>query len=137
MFFGRPFWGPLLNAMAATTDVQFHRVIGGAHVFLVPLGGIGLAAAWRLAVGRWHAAAAFILTGVLLYPMVRERAQFLANNQTGGLRNLAAHDAARASIDAAMASAARGGGRVYAGIAGGWGAQFKVGDVPLYGFHRL
>src|SRR5206468_2303343 len=67
-------------------------------------------------------------------PMARERADYLGKDRVWGYRNLAAHDAESRDLDAAVAVAKARGGRAYAGLAAGWGASFKVGDVPLYGF---
>src|SRR5579875_3266679 len=39
MLFGRPFWGPALSLAGVPPDMQLHRVIGGAHIFLVLAGG--------------------------------------------------------------------------------------------------
>ena len=55
LFFGRPFWGPLLKLLGVSEDVPLHRLIGGVHVFLVLLAGIGVAALWR-AVAPAHCA---------------------------------------------------------------------------------
>src|SRR5205814_7915544 len=43
LFFGRPFWGPVLWLVAATPDIHLHRVLGAAQIFLVVLAAIGLA----------------------------------------------------------------------------------------------
>ena len=132
LYFGRPFWGPALLVLGAAEDMHLHRVIGGAQVFLVLLAGIALGALWNSRRPRgWIAAAVTIL---LLYPMVRERARFLANDAAWGRRNLAAYATAKPDLDAALAAARAEGGRVYAGLAAGWGGSFKIGDVPVYAF---
>jgi hypothetical protein len=134
MFFGRPFWGPLLAVLGVAADMQLHRVIGGAHIFLVLLAALGLSAVWRELGRRWHVAAAVLVTLLLLYPMVRERAQFLANNDAWGHRNLAVYQAAQSSLDTTISKVQQRGGRVYPGLAAGWGGKFKIGDVPFYAF---
>jgi hypothetical protein len=134
MFFGRPFWGPSLALLGVSDDVQLHRVIGGAQIFLVLLAAIALAALWRETARRWHVLAAVAVTAVLLYPMLRERADYLSNNEIWGRRNLAAYAADRQFLDAAVSDARQRGGRAYAGLAAAWGGQFKVGDVPFYAF---
>jgi uncharacterized membrane protein len=134
MFFGRPFWGPALTILGVSGDMQLHRVIGGAHVFLVLLAAIALAALWREMSRRWNLVAAVAITAVLLYPAVRERAVFLSHNEEWGRKNLAAYQANRPFIEQAVAVAKRDGGRAYAGLAASWGGQFKVGDVPFFAF---
>ena len=134
MFFGRPFWGPLLVLLGVSADMQLHRVIGGAQIFLVLLAAIGLAALWRKLGQRWHYAAAAIATVLLLYPMLQDRARNLANDADWGRKNLAANADERQWIDATVATVKQRGGRGYAGLAASWGGKFKVGDVPFYAF---
>ncbi len=132
MYFGRPFWGPLLTVLGASEDLHLHRVIGGAQIFLVLLAGIGLEWMWRTLSARRLAIVAAAATAVLLYPMIQERRQFLTNDSVWGRRNLDAHAAVEPDIDAALAQIKARGGRAYAGLAATWGARFKVGDVPVY-----
>jgi uncharacterized membrane protein len=132
MYFGRPFWGSLLSLLGVSEDMHLHRVIGGAHLFLVLLAAIALGKIQEELSRRWHYAAAIAVTALLLYPMARERGQQLANNAAWGRRNLAAHAQERQPIDAALASAKARGGRAYAGLEANWGGRFKVGDVPFY-----
>ncbi len=114
--------------------MQLHRVIGGAQIFLVLLAAIGLSALWRELSQRWHYAAAAVVTLLLLYPMVQERARNLANDAEWGAKNLAAHAAGQTSLDPTVALVKERGGRAYSGLAAAWGGRFKVGDVPLYAF---
>ena len=114
--------------------MHLHRVIGGAQIFLVLLAAIALAEAWQELAGRRQVAAAIGATALLLYPMARERAQYLENNAAWGRRNLENYAAERPAIDAVVARAKQRGGRAYAGLAATWGGRFKVGDVPFYAF---
>jgi hypothetical protein len=134
MFFGRPLWGPLLVMLGASADMPLHRIIGGAQVFLALLAAVGLSAIWSALARRRQVAAAVVITALLLYPMVGERARNLANNATWGRTNLVAYAAERTSINAAIATVKERGGRAYAGLAAQWGGKFKVGDVPFYAF---
>ena len=130
MFFGRPFWGPLLTLLGVSADMQLHRVVGGAQVFLVLLAAIALAGLWQHA----KVPVALLVTAVLLFPIIRERAAYLSNNRTSGHRSLAAYQANRASIDAAIAIARDRGGRAYAGLAAAWGGKFRIGDPQVYSY---
>jgi Dolichyl-phosphate-mannose-protein mannosyltransferase len=134
LFFGRPFWGPLLSMLGVSADMQLHRVIGGAQIFLVLLAAIALGALWRLLSQRWHVAAAVAATLLLLYPMVQERARNLANDGVWGRKNLAAYEVEKQSLEATIAAVKDRGGRGYSGLAAAWGGKFKVGDVPFYAF---
>ena len=93
-----------------------------------------LSALWRELSQRWHYAAAAVVTLLLLYPFVQERARNLANDAGWGAKNLAAHAAEQPSLDATVAVVKERGGRAYSGLAAAWGGRFKVGDVPFYAF---
>jgi len=134
LFCGRPLWGPLLTLVGVSSDMQLHRVAGGAQVFLVLLAAIGLAALWRLLAERTGAIVTVIVTALLFLPMVLERAQYLKNNHDWGEKSLAAYNANKTPIDAALAVAGDRGGRAYAGLAAAWGGKFKIGDPQFYSF---
>lgn len=121
MFCGRPFWGPLVWLLGVSPDMQMHRLVGGVHVFLLLAAAMGLAGLWRELSRRKLLPAVPIVTLLLLYPMVRERAQYLHNNAVWGRENLAAYAGGRAAIDATVARLKERGGRVYPGLAAGWG----------------
>ncbi len=87
VFCGRPAWGGSLDLIGATSDTQLHRVIGGAQVFMLLLAAVGLGWLWSLCGPRIAAAA--VLTALLLYPAIHERAVYLANNARLGRENLA------------------------------------------------
>ncbi len=134
MFFGRPFWGPLLTMLGVSPDMQLHRVIGGAHVFLILLAAVALSALWDELGRRWQYPAAAFVTALLLFPMVQDRANNLGNDASWGKDNLTANAAERQSVEAALATVKARGGRAYAGLAAQWGANFKVGSVPFFAF---
>ena len=134
VLFGRPFWGPALWLIGVSPDMHLHRVIGGTQVFLVLLAAISLSALWQGLARRIHVAAAVVLTALLLYPMVRERAAYLAVNSRNGHENLRAYQADRAAVDTILTKAREKGGRAYAGMAWNWGPSFKIGFTPMYAF---
>jgi len=137
MFFGRPFWGPVLTLLGVSPDMQLHRVAGGAQVFLVFLAAIGLAALWRILMARAKLAVTILVTAILLFPMFRERAAYLSNNREWGYRSLAAYQANQTALDAAIAVARDRGGRAYAGLAATWGGKFKIGDPQVYSYFSM
>lgn len=131
-FFGRPVWGQLLVLLGVTGDMHLHRAIGPVQVFLVLLAASGGAALWAAAAKRTHVAVPALLAAAVFAPMIQERNIALENNRTWGLRNLAANQAAQPALDTVFHTASNAGGRTYAGLGANWGAQFKIGDVPVY-----
>src|SRR5207237_1421301 len=89
---------------------------------LLAFAGAGLVAA---------TAAAAVVSALLRFPMVRDRARNLANDAAYGRKNLQAHAVESPSLNAAIAIAQQRGGRAYAGLAAGWGGKFKIGEVPF------
>ncbi len=136
LYCGRPAWGPLLKLLGVSDALHLHRLLGGAHLFLIFLAGIALDGGWALAARRGgpRRAGAAVLTLALLYPALRERRDFLAQNRQWGEANLAAFRAEEAELGAILAYARDEPGRVFPGLAAGWGKDFRVGSVPLYAF---
>ncbi len=132
IFCGRPLWGPLLVLLGVSRDVQLHRVIGGAQIFLLLLAAIALRALWGELSRRRQFVALAAVSAVLFFPMLRERAANLADDARWGRQSLAAIGAERPAIDAVVRQVKARGGRVYPGLAAAWGGRFTVGNVPFY-----
>lgn len=131
LFFGRPTWGVLMSLLAPA-DFHLHRFIGGVQTFLLMLAAIGLAAGWRALGPRWHAVPAISATLLVLFPMVQERAAYLAYNRLGLRENAPAFAADRPAIESTLHAVRERGGRAYAGLVTGWGNTFKVGLTPFF-----
>jgi hypothetical protein len=136
LYFGRPTWGVLLDLLPMSRDLHLHRLIAGVHLGAIYLMGLGLAVPWRWAMGRlnrWHLVAPAILTGVLLYPVYKERADYLVQNSRWMTESQQAFEAEAKDLEA-LISNLRGlpPGRVYAGLGGTWGKDYKVGGVPVH-----
>jgi hypothetical protein len=134
LLFGRPFWGPALWLFGISPDMQLHRVVAGAQVFLILLAGIAAGAAWRELTARRQTSAAIVLALVALAPAVSERSAYLAKNAVWSRDNLAAYAGGAAALDAVIGRVKEIGGRVYAGVPAGWGGQHKIGAVPFFAF---
>jgi hypothetical protein len=134
LFAGRVAWGPWMKVLGFTDGVPVHRLIGGAHFFLILVAGCGLGELARFLTGcsRRRVALAALLVGVVLFPAWRERARWLGQNDEWGARNLAANRAEAPDVARLMEIARQGGGRVYPGLAAKWGGTLRIGDVPLY-----
>lgn len=134
VWFGRPTWGGLLILIGATPDLHLHRALGALQIFLVLVAAVGLAALWRECSQRWHAAVAAVVTLVLLYPAARERALMIGSLEQVGRDTQEAMHAQGQSLLAAEAFGTQRGGRMYAGLPDGWGAQLAVGNTPVASF---
>ncbi len=137
LYFGRPTWGPLLDLMPLSQSFYFHRLISGVHLGAIFLMGMALALPWQLAWTSQRRAALLapaLITALLLWPVYQERAAYLAHNRTllTGMRD--AYAAEQQDVDALVRTIQNGQpGRVYAGLAGTWGAKYRIGEMPLYG----
>jgi hypothetical protein len=134
IFCGRPLWGPLLPLLGISDNVQVHRFVVGAHLFLVFLAAMGLSALWGWLEKNWRWAGVIAGSALLLWPMVAERSALLSLDRSWGEWNLADYARDQGQLQLAMSTLAQRGGRVFAGLPAGWGGQFKVGSVPLYAF---
>lgn len=136
LYFGRPTWGVLLHLLPMSRELHFHRLIAGIHLGGIYLMGLGLALPWRWASSRrnaWSLLAAAALTALLLAPVYRERAAYLAENARLMAASRQTHAAEERDLAALVKTLRQAPpGRVYAGLAGTWGRQYRVGAVPVY-----
>ena len=144
LFFGRPTLGPLLDLLPGFRDVQVHRFVVGVHLAGILIAGVGLgglihaalAVAGRLVPerrGLIAGTAAVALAVGVLAPAWTERASY----DRYGAEVISAQRTEDATdgrdLDRLVAIVkARGDGRAYAGLRGNWGAQYKVGSVPVH-----
>jgi len=136
LYFGRPTWGVLLNLLPLSQDLHFHRLIAGIHLSGILLIGIALALPWQWALsGRkaWQVLVTGLCTAILLVPVYRERGIYLAQNASWMAQSRAAVVAEKEDLNALVDTLRKlPPGRVYAGLGGNWGADYKVGEVPVY-----
>jgi len=143
LFFGRRTWGGLIDLLPGMSDVQIHRFVMGVDLAGILLAGVGLgllarrgqALAARALGGRraLAAPAAVALCVGLLAPAWVERARYDSRG-AAEIRVQQRYDAtAGAALDRLVAIVKRRhDGRVYAGLRANWGAQYRVGYVPVY-----
>ncbi|TEU19093.1 MAG: hypothetical protein E3J21_04590 [Anaerolineales bacterium] len=136
LYFGRPTWGVLLDLLPMSRDLHLHRLIAGVHLAGITLMGLGLALPWGWAFSRRdvrYLLAPAVLTALLLYPVYRERADYLGQNARWMAESQSAFAAEAQDIEALTETLWQlPPGRVYAGLAGRWGKDYKVGAVPIY-----
>ena len=132
--FGRPFWGPALWLIGISPDMQLHRVIAGAQMFLLLLAGLALGELCRTLRERRLTALAAVIVLAALAPPVWERTAYLRDNAAWGRANLAAYEAAAPALNATIDLVKARGGRVYAGVPAGWGGAHKIGRRTVFRF---
>ena len=137
LYFGRPTWGVLLKVLPLSSELHFHRLIGGEHLGGLLLIGVALAAPWPWLLRQKSvlpAIGAGLVCALVLFPAFHDRANFLSYNATLMRQNQDAESVEQPQLTALYA-ALRGlpPGRVYAGLAGNWGKDYRVGDIPMYG----
>jgi hypothetical protein len=144
LFFGRPTLGSALKVLPGSDDLLFHRFLNGVHMAGIILAGVG--ASWlaslviqegRRRLPRVGVAVAAVgvagigllallpaWTGVGTYDM--QHAPLQLHQQLAD-----ATDGADLQVLIDQVKL-QGGGRVYAGSPGNWGAQYDIGFVPVF-----
>jgi hypothetical protein len=146
LFFGRPTLGPVLKIFPGSSDLFLRRFIMGVHLAGIYLAGVGLAAigrtvrAWldRREIG-WHptvvTAVFTVLVAAVLFPAWSERAAWAAQGREWIHEQLAADATDGADLVALIDEAGQmGPGRIFAGLRGSGGEQYRVGQVPVYAY---
>jgi hypothetical protein len=144
LFFGRPTLGPVLKIFPGSSDLFLRRFIMGVHLAGIYLAGVGLAAigrtvrAWldRREIG-WHptvvTAVFTVLVAAVLFPAWSERAAWAAQGREWIHEQLGADATDGADLVALIDEAEQmGPGRIFAGLRGSGGEQYRVGQVPVY-----
>jgi hypothetical protein len=143
LFFGRRTWHGVIDLLPGMRDVQIHRFIMGVHLAGILIAGVGLG--WLLRTAYAEAsrrvpiayasaarAAAVLLCIAVLAPAWLERAHY-DHRGTALIRSQQGYDAGDGrNIDRLIDIVKRrGDGRTYAGLRANWGAQYRVGSVPV------
>jgi hypothetical protein len=134
LYFGRPTWGRLLDVLPAAYDLPLHRLIGGVHLFAIPLAGYGLAFVVDCIATPRHwlrTITAAVTLALLLSPALAERAAYLQKSRRW---KADAHAALQTNTDwreLLTQLRALGGGRCYVGIPGRAPEYLRVGGIPL------
>jgi hypothetical protein len=144
LYCGRPTWGLLLGLIGLTADAPLHRLLGAVHLFGILLAGLTLGGLAQLlirpggVIRRW---AAVGLVLVALGPAAWERRAFVQQGIGWFERSEAAVRQAQPELGALRARllerTERSPDRIYPGLAGGWGNQFRVGEIRMFDFLSL
>jgi hypothetical protein len=144
LFSGRPTFGFILNLLPGSSDLLLHRYLMGVQLSGVMLAGVGLAWLGEFAVKRvrtWRPrlrpvpiAAGLMGAAVLItLPAWLDRAAYAASDSTSVALQVDSDQTDGAALDVLINDIrSSGGGRAYAGLPGNWGAQYVIGQVPVY-----
>ncbi len=142
LFFGRSTLGPLLRLLPGSGDLFLRRYVFGVHLAGLYLAGIAMAWLGRLLVRLVRSRVRVlepVLAGLLvvaiavLAPAWLERYGWAAQGAAWIHEQQGVEATDGADIAALVAMAERlGPGRIYAGSRSNWGAQYRVGQVPVY-----
>ncbi|MGD0441008.1 MAG: hypothetical protein ABSB52_10330 [Acidimicrobiales bacterium] len=150
LYFGRPTLGPLLDLLPGSRDLFLRRFIVGVQLSGLLLAGNGAErlVAWIMAgtkrAARWFAdaegrfgtlAGGFAVACLTVGALVPSWSSVVGRADRNASFVAEQHSAAAAAdqIDALIAMITdKGGGRTFAGLPTGWGADFTVGEVPVY-----
>jgi hypothetical protein len=144
LFSGRPTFGLVLNALPGSSDLLLHRYLMGVQLAGLMLAGVGLAWAgeraltlartWRPHVRPVPIAAGLMVAAVAItLPAWFDRAAYASADSASIAVQVGSDQTDGAALDVLIADIAqRGDGRTYAGLPGNWGAQYEIGQVPVY-----
>jgi hypothetical protein len=144
LFSGRPTFGLVLNLLPGNSDLLLHRYVMGVQLAGLMLAGVGVAWAgemaltlarrWRPSVRLVPVAAGLMATAVIItLPAWFDRATYAASDSASIAVQVDSDQTDGAALDVLIDDIkARGDGRTYAGMPGNWGAQYDIGQVPVY-----
>ena len=143
LFFGRPTYGKILDLLPGFSDIQVHRFIMGVDLAGIILAAIGLT--WLLravysSLLRFFSMSptlartfAVLLGMAILAPAFVERNRYHNDGATNMAAQRASDSTDGRSLDSLIAIVhRRDDGRVYAGLRGNWGHDYKIGFVPVH-----
>jgi hypothetical protein len=144
LFSGRPTFGFILNLLPGSSDLLLHRYLMGVQLAGVMLAGVGLAwvgetalryaRSWRPSIRLVPVVAGLMSVAVLItLPAWFNRSAYAASDSASIGVQVENDQTDGAALDVLINDInARGDGRTYAGLPGNWGAQYDIGQVPVY-----
>lgn len=144
LFSGRPTFGFAINLLPGNADLFLSRYMMGMQLAGDMLAGVGLVWAgesilhvarnWRPRLRTVPIAAGLMAAALLItLPAWLNRAAYAASNSSSIAVQVASDQTDGAALKVLIDDiTSRGGGRTYAGLPGNWGAQYEIGQVPVY-----
>lgn len=144
LFSGRPTFGLVINLLPGNADLFLSRYMMGMQLAGDMLAGVGLAWAgesifqlvrnWRPRVRPVPVAAGLVAAALLLtIPAWLNRAAYASSDSASIATQVESDSTDGAALNVLIDDIrSRGGGRTYAGLPGNWGAQYAIGQVPVY-----
>jgi hypothetical protein len=144
LFSGRPTFGFIVNLLPGNTDLFLSRYMMGIQLAGDMLAGVGVAwvgeqvvvraRTWRPRIRPAPVVAGLMGAAVLVtLPAWADRAAYATSDSVSLSLQVESDQTDGAALDVLISAInARGGGRTYAGLPGNWGAQYAIGQVPVY-----
>ncbi len=142
LFFGRSTLGPVLRLLPGSGDLFLRRYVFGVHLAGLYLAGIAMAWFGRMVAARVRrrvprlepiVAGLLLVAIAMLAPAWTERSAWAAQGATWIHQQQLDDATDGADVAELVAIAERlAPGRIYAGSRSNWGAQYRVGQVPVY-----
>jgi hypothetical protein len=140
LFFGRPTLGRVADLLPFGADLFFPRFIAGVHLGAIVLAAIGLVwvgsqlAYFLEPLGPRELVFSVIgvAAAIVLAPAVTERVTYHAEGRDFMATQRAADAGDGVAVRRLLDLVRDEPGRVYAGRSDGWGAEYKVGYVPMH-----
>jgi Bacterial membrane protein YfhO len=143
LYFGRVTWGRLADLLPMHEGLLLHRFMGGVHLAVILLIGLGGEWLWRGLTPvpeRWRMVPVAVIVLVLLVPALQERGSYYSLNTQWIDRTRRAIEAdgdARAVLAALRELPP---GRTFVGLRADWGKDLRFGDLHFYDlltYHRI
>lgn len=132
LYFGRPFWGSLIDIIPLSSALQMERFVAMVHFFSAILAGIGLSFLYQKIRLRVNSFAALALIIILICPVFWERFLYLKQNNEWLHANKVGYLKEKAVFEPMLEFIKKSPpGRTYPGRRVNWGNDFKIGNTAV------
>lgn len=137
LYFGRATWGPILNLLPFSSDLQMNRFIGGFHLAAIMMIGVGLSQVWYLLKKHLvrYSLVSLVVLVAFLTPAYVERAQYCQQDAKSFFTNNQALSEEQKEITSIISTLKDfPPGKIFAGLPATFGNSqyYLVGSIPLY-----
>jgi len=135
LYFGRPFWGFLLNLLPFTRLFQWYRFVGIFQIFSVFIVGIGLSSVLSRIKKSGVLILSAALIAILVIPVFKERINFYqGNKEMQAQQNQAVNQFSRELSEIERTIKTLPSARIYAGLSNTFGdyPYYLINSIPLH-----